>query len=122
MVSMSEPLFDVNLQQLPDEYLTGNWRVADRVLSRTDPGTALARAEHFQLQPGRVEVQAPGVRDDGRWQVQRDSLLNRPYLELLLGQEQTRALITRLRRSRDGSTSQLNLYFQSGMEMQLTRP
>ncbi|MBX0292026.1 hypothetical protein K3G63_16360 [Hymenobacter sp. HSC-4F20] len=119
---MSEQLFDVNLQQLPDEFLTGNWRVADRVLSRTDPATTLAQAERFQLQPGRVEIQAPGVRDDGRWQVQRDSLLNRPYLELILGQEQTRALITRLRRSRDGSTSQLNLYFQSGMEMQLTRP
>lgn len=119
---MSELLFDVNLQQLPDEFLTGNWRVADRVLNRTDPASTLAQAERFQLQPGRVQVQAPGKHDAGSWLVQRDSLLNRPYLELDLTQEQTRALVTRLRRSRDGAVSQLNLYFQSGMEMQLAQP
>ncbi|WP_139924061.1 hypothetical protein [Hymenobacter sp. DG01] len=119
---MSELLFDVNLQQLSDDFLTGNWRVADRVLNRTDPGTTLAQAERLQLEPGRLEIQAPGVQDAGQWLVQRDNILNRPYLEISTGQEQTRALITRLRRSRDGSVSQLNLYFQSGMEMQLTRP
>ncbi|GAB2776657.1 hypothetical protein HNQ93_001924 [Hymenobacter luteus] len=119
---MSELLFDVNLQQLPDDFLTGNWRVADRVLNRTDPGTTLAQAERFQLEPGRLEIQAPGGPDAGRWLVQRDNILNRPYLEIDTEQQQTRALITRLRRSRDGSVSQLSLYFQSGMEMQLTRP
>ncbi|GAB3227647.1 hypothetical protein GCM10027346_11240 [Hymenobacter seoulensis] len=119
---MSELLYDINLQQLPDEFLTGDWRVADRILNRTDPHTALAQAERFQLQPGRVDVLAPGQKDSGRWLVQRDTLLNRPYLELNLEKEQTRALVTRLRRSRDGIISQLNLYFQSGMEMQLTRP
>lgn len=119
---MAELLFDVNLQQLPDEFLNGNWRVADRVLNRTDPSSMLARAERFALQPGRVEVQALDDQDAGRWQIQRDGLLNRPYLELILGQEQTRALVTRLRRSRNGTESQLNLYFQSGMEMQLTQP
>lgn len=122
MVSMSELLFDVNLQQLPDDYLTGDWHVANRVLNRTDPATTLARAERFHLEPGRVAIDAPGQQDVGNWLVQRDTLLNRPYLELNMEQEQTRALVTRLRRSRDGSTSQLSLYFQSGMEMQLIRP
>ena len=119
---MSDVLFDVNLQQLPDDFLTGVWRVADRVLNRTDPASVLARAEQFALQPGQMQVTAPGLRDSGRWIIQRDELLNRPYLELELGQEQTRALVTRLRRSRNGSESQLSLYFQSGMEMQLTQP
>lgn len=119
---MSEVLFDINLQQLPDEFLTGNWRVADRVLNQTDPASMLARAEHFALQPGTVDVLAADQQDSGHWLVQRDALLNRPYLELHLGQEKTRALVTRLRRSRNGAESQLNLYFQSGMEMQLTQP
>ncbi|RSK48303.1 hypothetical protein [Hymenobacter rigui] len=119
---MAELLFDVNLQQLPDEFLNGNWRVADRVLNHTDPTSMLACAELFALQPGRVEVQASHGQDAGRWQIQRDELLNRPYLELMLGQEKTRALVTRLRRSRNGAESQLNLYFQSGMEMHLTQP
>ncbi|RSK36133.1 hypothetical protein [Hymenobacter metallilatus] len=119
---MAELLFDVNLQQLPDEFLNGNWRVADRVLNRTDPTSMLAQAERFALQPGKVEVQALTGQDAGQWQIQRDELLNRPYLELILGQERTRALVTRLRRSRNGAESQLNLYFQSGMEMQLTQP
>lgn len=119
---MSDALFDVNLQQLPDELLTGVWRVASRVLNQTDPTSLLACAEHLALEPGRVRVEGAGQHDQGNWLVQRDTLLNRPYLALDLSQEQTRALVTRLRRSRTGSQSQLNLYFQSGMEMQLTQP
>jgi hypothetical protein len=119
---MSEPLFDVNLQQMPAEYLNGDWCVADRVLNRNRPDTALAQATKFSLRPGTVRVQAPQMQDDGLWTMERDALLNRPYLELRLLREQTRALITRLRRSPDGQISQLNLYFQSGMEIQLARP
>ncbi|MBD2716461.1 hypothetical protein KBK19_15575 [Microvirga sp. STR05] len=119
---MSEVLFDVNLQQMPEEYLTGDWCVADRVLNRNSPDTSLARATKFLLRPGTVQVHAPELQDSGHWSMERDSLLNRPYLELQLLQEGTRALITRLRRSTDGQHSQLNLYFQSGMEIQLARP
>ncbi|TGE06555.1 hypothetical protein [Hymenobacter fodinae] len=119
---MSELLFDVNLQQLPDEYLTGEWTVADRVLNHTDPSTALAQATLFRLQPGLMEIQTPELQDQGSWTVERDALLNRPYLELQLAAEKTRALVTRLRRSMDGQRSQLNLYFQSGMELLLSQP
>lgn len=119
---MVDILFDINLQQLPDEYLTGEWRVADRVLNRNDPGSTLAQATHFQLQPGVMRVQAPTQQDGGRWSVERDALLSRPYLQMQLAREDTRALVTRLRRSVDGAQSQLNLYFQSGMELQLARP
>ena len=120
---MSDVLFDVNLQQLPDDFLTGVWRVASRVLNQTDPDSMLACAEQLALEPGRVRVKgAAGQNDQGNWLVQRDALLNRPYLALELGQGQTRALITRLRRSSTGSESHLDLYFQSGMEMQLTQP
>jgi hypothetical protein len=119
---MSEVLFDVNLQQLPDEFLTGDWTVADRVLNHTDPTTTLAQATLFRLQPGLMEIQSPDQQDHGSWTVERDGLLNRPYLELQLAAEKTRALVTRLRRSADGQHSQLNLYFQSGMELQLAQP
>jgi hypothetical protein len=54
--------------------------------------------------------------------VQRDELLNRPYLSLNLPSEDLRALVTRLRRTTDGARAQLNLYFSSGLEMQLDRP
>lgn len=119
---MSETLFDVNLQQMPEEYLTGDWCVADRVLNRNNPDTPLARATRVSLRPGMLQVQSSDLQDSGRWSMERDSLLNRPYLELSLVREETRALITRLRRSSDGQHSQLNLYFQSGMEIQLARP
>ena len=119
---MIDILFDINLQQLPDEYLNGNWRVATRVLNQNDPDSTLAQATHLQLQPGILHIQAPTTQDDGHWTVERDSLLSRPYLQLQLAREETRALVTRLRRSSDGAQSQLSLYFQSGMEMQLARP
>ncbi|GAB3832549.1 hypothetical protein [Hymenobacter jeollabukensis] len=120
---MSDLLFDVNLQQLPDDFLTGAWHVADRVLNRTDPGSALAQATQLRLEPGHLQVQTPDASaQNGQWSVQRDALLQRPYLEIQLAEERTRALITRLRRSADGLTSQLNLYFLSGMEVLLTQP
>ena len=120
---MSELLFDVNLQQLPDDFLTGAWRVADRVLNQTDPASTLAQATHVRLEPGQLQVHtASAAVEQGQWSVQRDALLQRPYLELQLAEESTRALITRLRRSADGLQSQLNLYFLSGMEVQLTQP
>ncbi|MBC6698297.1 hypothetical protein [Hymenobacter sp. BT190] len=119
---MTDILFDVNLQQIPEEYLTGDWCVADRVLNRNAPDSSLALATRFTLQPGTMQVQSPQLQDSGQWTMERDSLLNRPYLELHLLREETRALITRLRRSTDGLQSQLNLYFQSGMEIQLARP
>jgi hypothetical protein len=119
---MDEILFDVDLQQLPDEFLTGMWCVADRVLNRSNPDSALAHATRLLLEPGTLQVHAPSQHDTGHWSVQRDGLLNRPYLELQLLQEETKALITRLRRSADGLQSQLNLYFQSGMELELAQP
>ena len=122
-VSLSMPdLFDVNLQQLPDHYLTGSWRVSDRVLNRTDPNSTLAQATALCLNDEDLEVQTASEVEQGRWQVQRDDLLKRPYLELQLAQETTRALITRLRRSTDGLRSQLTLYFMSGMEILLLQP
>lgn len=120
---MSDLLFDVNLQQLPDDFLTGAWRVADRVLNRTDPDSTLAQATQLLLEPGQLQLLAGGQQlQAGQWSVQRDALLQRPYLDIQLAEEHTRALITRLRRSADGLTSQLNLYFLSGMEVQLTQP
>lgn len=115
-------LLDINLQQLPDDYLTGEWRVADRVLNRTSPDSVMAQATSFRLAPDALTVEAPRQEESGSWTVQRDELLQRPYLQLTLPQEDTRALITRLRRSPDGRECRLNLYFLSGMELQLTRP
>ncbi|QIX62570.1 hypothetical protein HER32_15875 [Hymenobacter sp. BT18] len=119
---MTELLFDVNLQQLPEEYLAGAWRVADRVLNRTDPTSTLAQVTRLHLLPGELKLEATHDEQAGSWSVERDELLKRPYLEIQLQQETTRALITRLRRSADGLHSQLNLYFLSGMEVQLTQP
>jgi len=119
---MPELLFDINLLEMPDDYLNGEWCVEDRVLNRNNPDSPLARATKLSLQPGSLLVQAPDTENSGQWSMERDSLLNRPYLELQLLQEETRALITRLRRSTDGLHSQLILYFQSGMELQLARP
>lgn len=71
-----------------------------------------------------MQVQTPESAHDatGSWAVLRDELLSRPYLALNLLADETRALITRLRRSPDGQRSLLNLYFASGMEMVLENP
>jgi hypothetical protein len=119
---MSDLLLDVNLQKVPDDYLAGAWRVAHRVLNRADPASAFAQATDLLLGGQQLELQAPDQRETGSWAVQRDELLNRPYLSLNLPSEDLRALVTRLRRTTDGARAQLNLYFSSGLEMQLDRP
>ena len=120
---MSDLLLDINLQQLPDDYFGGEWQVANRVLNQNDPRSPLAQAVRLVLAPGQLEAQPipPGEPQTGQWAVMRDEILNRPYLSFELPDEATRALVTRLRRSADGLRSQLNLYFSSGMEMQLDR-
>jgi hypothetical protein len=120
---MSDLLIDINLQQLPDDYFSGAWQVANRVLNRNDPGSPLAQATRLVLKPGQLEAQSPppGPSLTGNWTVMRDEIMNRPYLNFELPNEATRALVTRMRRSADGLRSQLNLYFASGMEMQLDR-
>lgn len=121
---MSDLLIDINLQQLPDDYFGGDWQVANRVLNRNDPHSLLAKATRLVLMPGEVEayMALSDAGAKGRWAVMRDELMNRPYLSFELPNEITRALVTRMRRSTDGQRSQLNLYFASGMEMQLDRP
>ena len=120
---MSDLLLDINLQHLPDDCFGGEWQVANRVLNRNDPDSPLALAEQLMLMPGHLEAKPapPGPSQTGNWAVLRDELMNRPYLNFELPNEATRALVTRLRRSADGLHSQLNLYFASGMEMQLDR-
>ncbi len=119
---MSDSLLDINLQQVPDAYLAGAWRVAHRVLNRANPDSALALATSLLLSDKLLQLEAPALNETGSWDVQRDELLNRPYLRLNFSAEETRALVTRLRRTADGTRSQLNLYFSSGLEMQLDRP
>lgn len=121
---MSELLLDINLQHLPDDYFGGAWQVANRVLNQNDPTSPLALAQQIELMPGKLVARNPaaGPAATGRWAVMRDEILNRPYLNFELPEEATRALVTRLRRSADGQYSQLNLYFSTGMEMQLNRP
>ena len=49
---MPDFLLDLNLQQLPDEYFAGSWRVASRVLNSIDPSSPLAQAGMLRLGPG----------------------------------------------------------------------
>ena len=118
---MSDLLLDINLQQVPDAYLAGAWRVAHLVVNQADPASVLAQATNLMLSE-KLHLQSPTLSETGSWAVQRDELLNRPYLSLTFPTEEMRALVTRLRRTTDGARSQLNLYFSSGLEMQLDRP
>lgn len=99
----------------------GDWQVASRVFNRSATTTPLAQADRVVLTAAHVHTHAPlsAGNQVGTWEVVRDELMNRPYLRFDFPEEDTRALVTRLRRSLDGLRSQLNLYFISGMELQL---
>lgn len=117
-----ENLLDVNLQHVPDAYLVGTWRVAERVMSQADPGTPLAQATFLHLDADGLRLETPTAPALGQWAVARDALLSRPYLQLQFASGEIIALVTRLRRSPDGQLRTLVLYFQSGMELFLVYP
>lgn len=116
---MPDTLRDLNLQQVPDPYFVGSWRVMERILNRADPTSLLAQVTHVYLHEGELRLDAPIASQAGRWQVERDNLLGRPYLSLEFAQGQIKALVTRLRRSANGKYQTLTLYFQSGLELLL---
>ena len=119
---MSSILVDLHLQHVPDEAFTGSWRVETRTMNRATAAAPLAQATQVHLRADGLRVDAPGHPIEGGWCVERDPLLSRPYLELMVAGEAVRALVTRLQRSLDGHYQTLVLYFQSGMELFLVQP
>lgn len=122
---MLHTLYDINLQQLSAELLEGHWQVVSRVLPRTGtPEVHLMDATTVELAGAALRIadgQTPEYRT-GQWQLLTTAGFNRPYLALELPAGPARALITRLRRSPDGTQGRLELYFQSGLELELQRP
>jgi|GEM_PF-815758 len=118
----SDLLYDVNLQQLPAEYLQATWRVVEQRTGNA-PETTWTDATHLELSPDALHLQGKTFQAvTGSWSIERSSLLGQPYLALALPTSRTQALITRFRRSPDGKRRLLKLYFQSGLEMELTYP
>jgi hypothetical protein len=121
-MSDSELLYDVNLQQLPAEYLQTTWRVVEQ-RAGSAPETDWADATHLELGHQALLLQGKTIPSlTGSWAIERSSLLGQPYLTLELPTSHTQALITRFRRSPDGRRRLLKLYFRSGLEMELTHP
>ncbi|WP_073109406.1 hypothetical protein [Hymenobacter daecheongensis] len=110
-------LYDVNLLDCPDGWFGGAWQVRTRSLG---PPTIFSQAAelHLHPNPARLELlDQARHQHSGHWAVERDPILKRPYLTLEAAGEQTRALITRLRRSSQGQYASLTLYLQSGTEL-----
>ena len=66
---MSNSLLDINLQQLPDDYFSGEWQVDNRVLNRNDPGSPLVLATRLLLDTDRLDTQSEdfGSTQTGQW-------------------------------------------------------
>lgn len=121
--SISQDLFfDFNLQTLTAELLCVAWRVVGmRSGNRPEPGWT--DAEQVRLSPDGVHLAMPNNTElAGTWAMERSSLVSQPYLVLELAHGTSYALITRMRRSHDGARRLLTLYFQSGLEIELTHP
>jgi hypothetical protein len=113
---------NIDFHDIDEGMLRGDWVVHSRVVNRADPDSALARAVALELAEGSLRVTAPGGEVVGRWSVVvDDGVVRRPYLELELGEDRQRALITRLRQTDDRSQARLTLYSAQGIELELER-
>lgn len=102
--------------------LHGVWRIAHLRPARI-PDESWAEATELRLESEVfwLRTQAPEELA-GTWQLQRHLQLGQPFLVLYLPAGPLQALVTRLRHSPDGELRQMVLYFQSGLELQLTHP
>ena len=115
-------LYDVNLPALAATQLLGPWRIVRlRAAPAAEPLWGEATHLHLDADTLRLQSGAPAPLS-GTWHLQRHAQLGQPFLVLHLPDGSAQALITRLRRSPDGSVRQMALYFQSGLELQLTHP
>lgn len=113
-------LYDVSLPGLTAADLDGSWNV---VCQRPALEPFWAEATHLQLHGDSFLLQGPGgLPQTGTWHLQRHQQLGQPFLVFNASLTATPALITRLRRSPDGVVRQMVLYFQSGLELELTHP
>ena len=113
---------NIDFHDIDEGMLRADWIVLSRVLNRADPQGALARAQALELGDGTLRVSASQGEIAGCWSVVRDDGLGRrPYLELELGADRSRALITRLRQTEDRRQARLTLYSAQGIELELER-
>ncbi|WP_345226614.1 hypothetical protein [Hymenobacter koreensis] len=121
---MTDPptLFDAHLPSLTAGELHGLWHTT--CLRPAPTGDSRwAEATHLQLHQTHFSLHTrAGDRHAGTWHLQRHSRLGQPFLALQEAETPVLALITRLRRSADGTVRQMVVYFQSGLELQLTHP
>lgn len=115
-------MYYIDFNEISDEHLEGEWRVQNRVLSRSDVKSIFATAErHVFLKDGVLKLDG-GTEKTGSWSIKRnDDLVKRPYLTFELGDEKAEALITRLSYTPDKSRHQLNIYFSTGLELVLLK-
>ncbi|AYA36726.1 hypothetical protein D3Y59_06445 [Hymenobacter oligotrophus] len=115
--------YDLNLQTLTPEPLCVGWRVVSRRDGRRpEPGWAEAEQVLLSAEALHLATQSGGTQLAGTWSLERSSFLSQPYLVMQLAHGTSQALITRMRRSHDGARRLLTLYFQSGLEIELTHP
>ena len=105
------------------DMFAGDWEVRARRAGGASSGGPFDAAREITIGDGRLTLRCEqGAELSGEWSVtHNDDLLRRPYLELVVGEARTRALITRLRRTEDGARSILNLYLADGSELELVR-
>ncbi|RAK68264.1 hypothetical protein DLM85_09555 [Hymenobacter edaphi] len=112
----------MNLPALAASQLLGPWRIV-QLRAAAAPEPLWGEATHLHLTADALQLQnGVGAPLAGTWHLQRHAQLGQPFLVLRLPEGAAQALITRLRRSSDGSVRQMVLYFQSGLELQLTHP
>ena len=113
-------MYYIDFNEISDKHLEGEWRVHNRVISRSDMKSVFATAEkHEFLKDGILKLHS-GEKKTGSWRIKRnDDLVKRPFLSFEVGDEKAEALITRLSYTPDRKQCHLHIYFSTGLELVL---
>ena len=112
----------MDFKELKPDHLLGRWRVQSRILSKSDPYSVFAKAEHHHFLNGGAYKITNGIESNGQWNLSPTAeLIRNPLLRFTVNNEITNAIITRLLFSEDSQEAQLTIYLSTGLELVLTR-
>jgi len=114
----------IDLNSITTDHVLGKWEVIDRVVNTASQGSMFSDIKIIELRPDSY-TSINGKKLTGEWEVSRNSsVIYNPQLRFFIDDTEVgKAIITRLLHEidEDDKKSKLTLYFNTGIELIMTK-
>ncbi|MCD6019576.1 MAG: hypothetical protein K0S53_2697 [Bacteroidetes bacterium] len=112
----------IELNNITEEHILGNWRVQSKILNRSDPESPFATAEEHHFLKDSIYKTLNGEDLLGKWVLFLETdIIKSPLLKFTLKNQAVNTIITLLLYTDDKEHAQLTIYFDTGLELVLLK-